>query len=141
RPHGPVLQEDAARLPDGGVWVDALDYDELRFAVPRPSDRLVYDGFARGEERIRRFTRGSGLAAGFGADRGDAVRYTVPLANGIGDAVLLIRWRAEEGSRAVLRAEGLYNGTLALAGDSEVRLHKIPVGDVPPGKHRLDLVS
>ena len=33
-----------AKLPPGAVWVDALDYADLQFARPRPSDSLMSDG-------------------------------------------------------------------------------------------------
>src|SRR4051812_18368144 len=36
-----------ANLPQGAIWVDALDYQQLEFAVPRPTDNLGYDGFYR----------------------------------------------------------------------------------------------
>ena len=43
-------------LSPGAVWVGALDYADLRFAVPRPTDGLVPDGLLRGEVRGHGFT-------------------------------------------------------------------------------------
>lgn len=45
--HGDVQVCADVQLPKGAEWVDALDYSELNFKRPRPSDGLVYDGFLR----------------------------------------------------------------------------------------------
>lgn len=141
--HGPRLQEAEVRLPPRAVWIDALDYEELVFARARPSDNLVYDGFARGEERIQRFTRGSGLAAGFGRDPGDFVRYRIPLAQDMADAVVLLRYRMEAGSAVTVRMEGLSMAgkTATLKGDGEIRLFAIRVGPLPQARGELTIRS
>ena len=62
--HFPPLRPYAAEpirlatveLPPGAVWVGALDYADLRFAVPRPTDGLAPDGLLRGEVRGHDFT-------------------------------------------------------------------------------------
>ena len=36
-------------LPAGAFWMDAVDYQELKFAVARPTDTLVPDGLLRAE--------------------------------------------------------------------------------------------
>ncbi len=64
-----------------GTFVDALSYDSLDFATPRPQDNLVYDGLKKGEQRHMNFVNGSGLGSRFGAERGDKVSYTVTLAH------------------------------------------------------------
>lgn len=141
RAHGPVLEESKAIVPPLSTWVDALDYEELAFARPRPSDRLVYDGFARGEARMQRFTRGSGLAAAFGRDAGDRVRYRVPVQDDMRDAVLLLRYRMEAGQSVAVRMEGLLRHKETLTGDGEIRLLRIPVGALAKGTHTLTLQS
>jgi hypothetical protein len=50
-----------AHLPTGAVWIDALDYADLQYAVPRPSDNLVYEGWYRGEIRAHGLVNGTGI--------------------------------------------------------------------------------
>ena len=53
------VQPAVAHLPEGAVWIDALDYDDLQYAAPRPSDTLVYEGWMRGEVRAHGFVNGT----------------------------------------------------------------------------------
>ncbi len=141
RAHGPVLQATEAHVPPRSVWVDALDYEELSFARQRPSDRLVYDGYARGEARIQHFTRGSGLATGFGQDEGDRVSYRVPVKEPMRDAILLLRYRMEAGHAVTLRMKGLLQETATLTGDGKIRLQSFRIGEVEEGTHALTIES
>jgi hypothetical protein len=43
------LRPSRVHLPEGALWLDSLDYDDLGFAVPRPQDSLGYDGMRRAE--------------------------------------------------------------------------------------------
>ena len=56
-------------LPDDALWLDAIDYDDLGFAISRPSDNLVYEGWRRAEVRGHGFVGGAAVGMGFGADR------------------------------------------------------------------------
>lgn len=63
------------RLPEHAAFVLAKDYDDLRFAVPRPTDGLGWDGMRRAEEPVEGFAGGYGVGLGFRAVRpGTAVR-------------------------------------------------------------------
>ena len=76
------IQMVRALLPEGGLWFEALDYDDLIFAQKRPTDQLVYDGMLRAEIRQNGFVEGSGLGQGFGRDAGDTVIYRLMLEQG-----------------------------------------------------------
>ncbi|MDF2922742.1 MAG: hypothetical protein K0R57_1656 [Paenibacillaceae bacterium] len=141
--HGPVLEETELHIPDSlnVTWVDALDYDELQFAVPRPQDGLGYDGFHRGEKRLQNFVKGSGLAQGFGKDSGDRAVYSFSLQEGLPDAMLIFRFRGEPGCTPAFRAEGLIRSRLAFKGTGQIEQFAVQVGSLPAGDHLLELIS
>lgn len=57
-------------LPEKAALVLAKDYDDLRFAVPRPQDNLNFDGLRRGEEPVEGFIEGYGIGMNFGCAEG-----------------------------------------------------------------------
>lgn len=134
------LNPSQAILPLGALWLDALDYDDLSFATPRPQDNLVYDGMWRGEVRGHGFVNGTGLGTGFGRERGDQVRYTLPLERAIPEATLLVRYRALEGPVA-FQMEGLTSGRLELPDCSDFGWVTLWQGHLPQGELRLTLVA
>src|ERR1017187_3599277 len=86
-------QRPTVKLPTGALWMNALDYAELKFATPRANDRLVPDGQRRAEVRDHGFVCGGGIGAGFGKGAGDRVRFHVELPHAFTDARLLLRYR------------------------------------------------
>ena len=74
------------RLPEHAAFVLAKDYDDLRFAVPRPTDGLGWDGMRRAEEPVEGFAGGYGVGLGFGCAAGYGP-FGQPLPSGAGDAV------------------------------------------------------
>ena len=100
-------QKATVKLPAGAVWVNALDYTELKFATPRPTDSLVPDGQRRAEVRDHGFVCGGGIGAGFGKGAGDRVRFHVRLPQAFTDGRLLLRYRNTSNQPAVLEAGGL----------------------------------
>jgi hypothetical protein len=141
RGHGGLLQPVRPMLPDKAKWTDALDYEELEFATPRPTDNLVYDGFLRGEVRGQHLVGGSGLGAGFGTDAGDRVQYRIKLADSLENAVLLVRYRMEEGSSLMLHLGGLCGGKVQLAGTGQVETASVHAGAVHAGEHMVSFES
>lgn len=140
--HGPVLKEVEAVLPaSGAYWVDAIDYAELQFAKPRPTDHLVYDGFYRGEARLQGFVRGTGLAKGFGKDQGDRVLYRFEVREPLQQGTLQLQYRMEAGRELRLRVEGLLEQELQMIGTGEVRQLILETGAIPEGMHTLQLTS
>lgn len=134
------LQPARAHLPNHALWLDSLDYDELRFAVPRPQDTLVYDGMWRGEVRGNDFVNGTGIGNGFGRDRGDWAKYTFRLLKPIAEAVLLIRYRASQGN-AGFTLKGLTNVVLDLPASEEFSQAQVSLGDLSVGEYTLSLES
>ena len=74
------------RLPEHAAFVLAKDYDDLRFAVSRPTDGLGWDGMRRAEEPVEGFAGRYGVGLGFGCAAGYGP-FGQPLPSGAGDAV------------------------------------------------------
>jgi hypothetical protein len=140
-PHAETLRVSTVDAPPGSVWKDALDYEELAYAKPRPADHLVYDGFYRGEVRMHGFVGGSGLGKGFGADAGDRAAYRFAVDAAITDAVLLLRYRMDEGASGKFRLTGLTDGVIEFKGTGAIELMELPLGQLKSGEHGLSLIS
>lgn len=128
-------------LPEGAVWVDALDYEALTLGTPDPTDTLVPDGKMRGEVRDHGFVGGSGLGGRFSARRGDAARYHITLPAAIGDAALLIRYRARVGGAARVSLAGLVAAEVILPEADGFALQEVPVGALVAGEHSLTMTT
>lgn len=127
-------------LPPGVVWIDALDYHDLQFATPRPSDTLVYDGWTRGEVRKHGFVNGSGIGTGFGADAGDRVSYSLSLPAPLSGGLLLVRYRATKG-QVTFSVHGLPIDQVAFPQTEDFALLHIELGAVPSSDLVFELVS
>jgi len=134
------VRPSRAALPPGALWLDALDYADLGFATPRPQDNLGPDGMWRGEVRADGYVNGSGLGLGFGREPGDWARYVLPSAPDLGEAVLLLRYRAREGNTA-FQLRGLSNARLALPASPDFTLAQVWQGLLPPGELALNLTA
>jgi len=135
-------------LPQGAVWVDALDYADLRYATPRPTDNLMPDGRFRGEIRAHGFVDGGGVGDGWGAEAGDEIVYHVELPVALQNAVLLLRCRrSPTGGRMVgqdalrLKLHGLVKTDVTVTVGSHLAAAELPVGEASAGMHRLEIVS
>jgi Mannosylglycerate hydrolase MGH1-like glycoside hydrolase domain len=124
-------------LPPDGVWVNALDYTELRFARPRPTDSLVPDGQRRAEVRDHGFVCGGGIGAGFGKGPGDRVRFHVRLPKTLTDGRLLLRYRNTSNQPTILDAGGLCHNELSLPPSKDFGVAALVVGPVKGGDHEL----
>ncbi|MCM3628708.1 hypothetical protein M3194_15290 [Paenibacillus glycanilyticus] len=130
--HGDIQIITEARLPDGANWIDALDYKELTFAKPRPSDGLVYDGFKKGEVRGQHFTNGSAIGCQFGADTGDSLIYEIDLEHAILDALFVLRCQSMLGGELELWI-GQRPFRLELEASDALILAELPIGTMPRG--------
>jgi hypothetical protein len=128
-------------LPPGAVWVDALDYRDLVYAVPRPTDHLVTDGLLRGEFRDPAFVDGSGVGRNFGASLGDRLAYRIHLERPLVNAVMVIRYRNRSGAAARFQMAGLSSATLELPSNPAVSTVTRPLGDLAAGDHALVLTA
>jgi len=129
----PARGYDVELLP-GAKWIPALDYKDLTYATPRPTDSLVYDGLQRGEASDPQFTGGWGIGKGFGMGNGDRVDYEYTLDEPIHNAALLVRARLPKG--AVLETS---LGTLR--GTGEFTVTRFSAGHLPAGRHAFSLIS
>lgn len=115
-------------LPEGCVWLDALDHAGLEWAVPRPQDNLVYDALRRGEERCSGTVRGGCIGQKWGADAGDRLRFKLP-ASVAGPVTAAIRCRVAEGAFAELLVNGATVGIPGADGWKLVEVELASVGD------------
>ena len=118
KPHDPEtrINYSTVILPKNAVWVDAIDYSELNFAIPGHRDQLVYDGMLRGEIRDNHLVNGSGIGKGFGRKSGDELIYNFTLPKAIQDAKLLIRYKTEKPEDATIELTGIVEKKVKLEG-------------------------
>lgn len=102
-----ILKPCRVVLPEGALWIDALDYVDIHFSKPDHRADLVYDGHLRGEMRLHHFVGGTALGRGFGAGRGDWVAYRLAVPADIKDAVLVFRYLMAPGQTLKMYLSGL----------------------------------
>lgn len=113
-------------LPENCQWGNGISYQDMAYAVPRPSDHLVYNGWLRGEERNGDYIGGSALAKGFGKDKNDKVVYSVPVSGEQRSGIFYFRYRAKKNAVATFKASGLVNDTLKFKGTGNFELLEVP---------------
>ena len=143
RPYEPntPIRSASATVPLGAVWTDAIDYTELTFAVPRPQDNLVYDGWFRGEIREHGFVNGGGIGQGFGNNAGDRLRYTVDIPAPMQDAAMVLRYRTASSDPATIHVRDMFDRTVSLPASSELRTVTLPIGAVEAGPASITMTS
>jgi hypothetical protein len=129
------------RKNDNITWKNAVNYQELKFALPRPSDDLVYDGWIRGEARDENYLDGHAVAKGFGATKGDKVSYTLNVLPNQLRGVVAFRYRMPENTQTTLRTEGLLTKPLTLKGTGKFEMLQLPYVCPNPGVNSLTLIS
>lgn len=126
------------QLPPGAVWVHALDYADLKFAKPRPTDNLVTDGKWRAEERMQDSVDGSVIGQNFGADAGDTVVYRVPLKQSFANATLVWRFKMDHDGMTFFRMDGPIHGDFSFQGrGDQFSTASIALGKLDAGVHEL----
>lgn len=123
----------AAKLPPGALWVNAVDYEDLQFARPRPTDNLVTDGKWRAEERRHDCVGGSVIAQRFGQDSGDWVRYRIDLKHEFSEAVLLWRYTQDRDASATFQITGAARGALTFRGTGAFTTVAVSLGPLSAG--------
>jgi Mannosylglycerate hydrolase MGH1-like glycoside hydrolase domain len=145
----PPLQELTAEpirlcsveLPANAVWVHALDYEDLQFATPRPTDNLVPDGNYRGEERCHESVGGSVVAQGFGKEAGDSMIYRVRLKQSFSNAVLIWRFQMTAGESVAVKLDGLARRKIIFHGTGKFDTIAVPLGQLEAGEPELNFTS
>ena len=128
-------------LPQGAKWTDALDYTDLVYAKPRPTDNLVYDGKMRGEVRMNGFINGTAIGTGFGKDKGDWLNYNVSAERNYSDATIGLRYQLDKDAQLEISFSGLTNKKITLKGTGEISTVQVPVGKLNAGNYQLKLTS
>jgi hypothetical protein len=132
-------------LPAGGIWIDALDYEDLQFAVGRPTDNLVPDGMLRAEIRDHDLVNGSGIGCGFGLDPGDRILFRFALDRPLHRTALTFRYRLDGPGPARFYLEGTLQTEMELTGenrdDSGFSHMALPAGAFEAGEQSLLLTS
>jgi hypothetical protein len=146
RPYsGEAIRPVTVTLPQDSLWVDALDYDDLQFAIPRPTDNLTPDGMIRGEIRDHGLVNGSAIGTGFGGEAGDWIRYDFHIEKPISDAVIIFRCRVGASGTAQIRLEGLINTECAFTSENTdafgFTLVTLPIGELVAGEYSLRLTA
>lgn len=127
------------RLPEGAAFTAANDYDDLQFAIPRPTDHLVYDGLRRAEEPVEGFTNGYGVGLDFGAP-GDWLRCSFDLPGTVSAPCLGVRYCNPGGEPA--RFDLSCGGTLTLpAADAPALVWVDLPAPLPAGNFSLTLTA
>ena len=149
--HGVLQTERCVRparvsLPAGGLWVDALDYADLQFAQPRPTDQLVTDGWVRAEFRDHSLVGGGGVGQGFGRDAGDKIQFKFTLAEAIPNAACVFRYRMPDDCEVAFDLAGALAGASIRFGRGQGDAAgfcqaRIPAGALRAGTHEVSLVS
>lgn len=127
-------------LPPGAIWIDALDYSDLQYATPRPSDTLVYEGWRRGEVRKHGFVNGTGIGENFGVEAGDRVCYSFRIPDSLADGLLLVRYRAAA-KQVMFTTHSLPNPVVTFAQSEDFALLPIALGTVPAVDFTFELTS
>lgn len=131
----------APRLPDGAVWIHALDYTDLQHAKPRAMDSLTPDGLRRGEIRDPDFVDGGGIARGFGGMPGDRVQYAITLAKPLNKAVLIVRYRNNPERAVHYAISGTASAALTLPSARSPAVASVELGALAAGRYELTLTA
>ncbi len=123
------------------VWINALDYTELKYSSPRPQDNLMPDGLLRGEIHEPEFIEGTGLGCAFGRDKGDRVSYKFNLNNDIEKAVLIIRYKNDFGQALNFKLEGLRDKEIKFLAAEIAETKIIQLGNLNKGEYEIKLIS
>lgn len=140
QPHTPIELAEVT-VPEGGQWVDAVDYLDIHFSRTTPKDNLVTDGKMLGEIRDHGLVNGNGLAQQFGAKAGERVSYQIKIEKALENAVLLVRYKLPENESTTFDLAGLTNTPMQLKGSGDFELHTIKIGALKAGSSHLSLTS
>ena len=136
-----LLQPVSVILPASANWIEALDYENLRFAVPRPQDNQMPDGLFRGEIRESGLVNGTGVGQGWGRNAGDSLRYTVQLSRDYHNAVLGIRCRTTAPTQLEVPVSGKRSRSLQIPGHADWQLLSLPLDKLPAGEFSFQIIS
>lgn len=129
-----------AQVPANVQWINARDYKDLKFAVSRPSDDLVYDGWLRGEARNSDYIDGYAVAKNFGLSKGDNISFKLDSEKIKQSASLLFRYRLKEGGNLSFQTKGIVNDIIEFKGTGNFEMLQVPCS-FTNGNSELLLIS
>ncbi|APC97261.1 MGH1-like glycoside hydrolase domain-containing protein [Francisella frigiditurris] len=130
-----LLYPSTIALSGEAQWIDATDYYNLSYSIPKPTDNLVADGKLRGERRTQNFVNGSGIE--FGKVKDDQIIFKFNIEDSINKPTLLLKYKLEKNSSLKLTIsnndkDNLFECDLLLENESEfkdVELPNLEIGD------------
>ncbi|MCB0688814.1 MAG: hypothetical protein KDC53_19890, partial [Saprospiraceae bacterium] len=138
QPDDPIVY-DIIDLPEDGKWIDALEYSAFNYAKPSPFERLVTDGYFRGEIRSNGYVKGSGIR--FGENMGDEVIYDFEVSDELTDPVLCIRYNSGKSGNAKIKLAGIVDVSTTLDASQDFTMKVVPHLHLRKGKNRLEIIS
>ncbi|WP_185937407.1 MGH1-like glycoside hydrolase domain-containing protein [Chitinophaga polysaccharea] len=124
----------------GTKWYNAVDYRSLSFAVKKPTDDLVHDGWMRGEIRDSRFINGRAIGEGFGRQPGDKIEYDIPVPS-VRKARLLFIYALKNGKESAVQLSGLVNQKIIFRPSDSLAVLDIPFETSSSTSRYLTLTS
>jgi len=128
-------------LPANALWIHALDYADLKFVTPRPTDNLVPEGYLRGEQRVQDSVGGSLIGQQFGKQAGDSVEYHLHLPEALKNASFVWRYFGQKGDVVRYRVAEVATTEFTLQGTGGYATVVVPVGKLAAGSTTLKFVS
>lgn len=129
-------------VPSNDVtWVNGISYTDMAFSKHRPDDNLVYDGWARAEERKDDYIGGSAVGKNFGYDKTDEVIYSLSISQKQLTGKLCFRYRMKEGTTVSFQCSGLINQPIIFHGTGNFELMTLPYQLPKEGTQTLKLKS
>ncbi len=125
----------------GATWVNAVDYSSLSYAVKKPTDDLVHDGWKRGEVRDTAFIDGRGIGEDFGRVQGDRIAYSIALPEGKQNGTLSLVYKLRGAAQARLRLSGLINREVVCKDSGAPSVITMPYNATESGSQNLVIES
>jgi hypothetical protein len=122
-------------------WINALQYRYLEFAIPRPSDNLVHDGWLKGEIRDPAFLDGRALGKDFGATSGDRASYGLNLLDNSLNGTIVLLYKLALDKETTLKFSGLINREISLKGTGKPDMVTLPYSTDKAGNYDLTIQS
>ncbi|MDQ0107407.1 putative membrane protein [Chitinophaga terrae (ex Kim and Jung 2007)] len=107
-------------------WYNAVGYRSVSYAVKKPTDNLVTDGWMRGEVRDQGLIEGRGIGQGFGRQAGDKLEYEVNFPQDAVQGRLLLVYTMKSGKGSALQLSGLLNQRVDFKPSDTLAIAEIP---------------
>jgi hypothetical protein len=119
-----IWPEQKLDLPADAVWINAVDYQKIQFALSSPKDNLVTDALMNGELRNAGFIDGSALGKRFLQDPGNEVSYLIPA--GFKNGYITLVYRGAKNTKSTLHIQGNPKQSIVLEGTGQLSTYRLP---------------